>query len=51
MDRSVVMALAAKDLRQGVSTRWFLLYAVVLVMLSVCFSMLAMGGSTLTGQP
>ena len=51
MDRSVVMALAAKDLRQGVRNRWFLLYAMVFVMLSVGFSMLAMGGSTLTGQP
>jgi Cu-processing system permease protein len=45
------MALAAKDLRQGVRNRWFLLYAMVFVMLSVGFSMLAMGGSTLTGQP
>jgi Cu-processing system permease protein len=45
------MALAAKDLRSGVRNRWFLLYAVVFIVLSVGFSMLAMGGSTLAGQP
>jgi Cu-processing system permease protein len=50
MELSVIGALAAKDIRSGVRNRWFLLYAIVFIMLSVGFSMLAMGGSTLTGQ-
>ena len=51
MERSVIAAIAARDVRSGVRNRWFMLYAIVFIMLSVGFSMLAMGGSTLTGQP
>ncbi|HET7055333.1 MAG TPA: ABC transporter permease subunit [Thermomicrobiales bacterium] len=51
MERSVITAIAARDIRSGVRNRWFMLYAVVFILLSVGFSMLAMGGSTLTGQP
>jgi Cu-processing system permease protein len=51
MERSVITAIAARDIRSGVRNRWFMLYAVVFIPLSVGFSMLAMGGSTLTGQP
>jgi Cu-processing system permease protein len=51
MERSVIAAIAARDVRAGVRNRWFMLYAIVFIMLSVGFSMLAMGGSTLTGQP
>ena len=51
MERSVIAAIAARDVRSGVRNRWFMLYAIVFILLSVGFSMLAMGGSTLTGQP
>jgi Cu-processing system permease protein len=51
MDRSVVVAIAAKEARTGLRTRWFLLYAAVFVVLSVGFSAVAMAGSDLTGQP
>src|SRR6476619_4957298 len=51
MERSVIAAIAARDVRSGVRNRWFMLYAIVFIMLSVGFSMLAMGGSDLTGQP
>ena len=51
MDRPVIQAIVARDIRSGVRNRWFLLYAVVFTMLSVGFATLSMGGSTLTGQP
>lgn len=51
MEHSVIAALVAKDVRSGVRNRWFMLYAVVFILLSVGFSLLAMGGTTLTGQP
>lgn len=51
MDRSVITAIASKDIRTGVRNRWFMLYAIVFIMLSIGFAMLAMSGSTLTGQP
>jgi Cu-processing system permease protein len=51
MERRVVAAIAAKELRTGIRNRWFVLYAVIFMALSIGFSMLAMGGSTLTGQP
>jgi Cu-processing system permease protein len=51
MERSVITAIAARDVRSSVRNRWFMLYAVVFIFLSVGFSLLAMGGSTLTGQP
>jgi Cu-processing system permease protein len=51
MDGRIVAAIAARDARNGLRTRWFLLYAAVFVVLSVGFSTVAMGGSALTGQP
>jgi Cu-processing system permease protein len=51
MNRSIVAAIAAKETRAGLRTKWFLLYAAVFVVLSVGFSTVAMGGSDLTGQP
>lgn len=51
MERRVVTAIAAKELRTGIRNRWFALYAAIFIALSIGFSMLAMGGSSLTGQP
>lgn len=51
MDTANVVAIAARDARAGLRTRWFLLYAAVFVLLSIGFSTVAMGGSDLTGQP
>jgi Cu-processing system permease protein len=51
MDRTIVGAIAAKEARSGLRTRWFLLYGLVFVALSVGLSTVAMAGSDLTGQP
>lgn len=51
MDPAVIAAIATKDLRAGIRNRWFLLYAAILVLLSVGFASLAASGSSLTGQP
>ena len=51
MDRTVVIAVAAREARAGLRNRWFLLYAAVFLVLSVAFSVVAMAGSGLTGQP
>ncbi|HEY7029680.1 MAG TPA: ABC transporter permease [Thermomicrobiales bacterium] len=51
MDGAIVGAIAAKEARAGLRTRWFLLYAAVFVVLSVGVSTVAMAGSNLTGQP
>ncbi|MCC6315551.1 MAG: ABC transporter permease subunit, partial [Thermomicrobiales bacterium] len=51
MDRSIVMAIGAKEARAGLRNRWFHLYAAAFLLLSVAFSAVAMSGSSLTGQP
>src|SRR6476646_1645893 len=51
MDRSVIAAIGIREVRAGLRTRWFLLYAAVFLVLSIGFATLAMGGSDLTGQP
>lgn len=51
MDRTIVTAIAARETRAGVRNRWFALYAIIFVALSVGFSLIALGGSDLTGQP
>jgi Cu-processing system permease protein len=51
MDKAIVGAIAVKEARTGLRTRWFLLYAAVFAALSVGVSTIAMTGSNLTGQP
>ncbi|MCC6792735.1 MAG: ABC transporter permease subunit [Thermomicrobiales bacterium] len=51
MEPAVIGAIAAKDVRSGIRNRWFLLYAIVLILLSVGFASVTTGGSSLTGQP
>jgi Cu-processing system permease protein len=51
MNRSIVAAIAARETRAGLRTKWFLLYAAVFVVLSVGFATVAMSGSDLTGEP
>ena len=51
MDRTVIAAIAAKETRSGLRNRWFVLYAVIFTALSIGFSLIALGGSNLTGQP
>jgi Cu-processing system permease protein len=51
MDKITVAAIAAREARTGLRSRWFLLYAAVFAVLSIGFSTLALTGSDLTGQP
>ncbi len=51
MDKVTVAAIAAREARTGLRSRWFLLYAAVFAVLSIGFSTLALTGSDLTGQP
>ena len=51
MERSVITAIAARDVRSGDATAGSCSMRSSWILLSVGFSMLAMGGSTLTGQP
>ncbi|HET8523017.1 MAG TPA: ABC transporter permease subunit [Thermomicrobiales bacterium] len=51
MDKVAVAAIAAREARTGLRSRWFLLYAAVFAVLSIGFSTLALSGSDLTGQP
>lgn len=50
MDWSAVVAIASRDARAGLHNRWFILYAVVFLVLSVGFSWVALAGTELTGQ-
>jgi len=50
MDWSAVMTIAGREARAGLRNRWFILYAVVFLVLSVGFSWVALAGSDLTGQ-
>lgn len=51
MELSNVGTIAAKEVRNGLSNRWFLLYTGLFLVLSIAFATVAMSGSTLTGQP
>ncbi|HEY8447738.1 MAG TPA: ABC transporter permease [Thermomicrobiales bacterium] len=51
MDGTIVAAIAAREARAAVRSKWFVLYAVLFAVLSVGFSIVAMGGSPLTGEP
>jgi Cu-processing system permease protein len=51
MDRAIIAAIGAKEVRTGLRNRWFLLYAGVFVIVSVAFAAVALSGSPLTGQP
>lgn len=51
MDRTVIATIAANETRSGMRNRWFVLYALIFTALSIGFSLIALGGSNLTGQP
>ncbi len=51
MDLTIVAAIAARETRAGLRSKWFALYAAVFALLSIGFSVVAMGGSALTGEP
>jgi Cu-processing system permease protein len=51
MELSMLGAIAAKEVRSALRNRWFLLYTVLFLVLSLAFATVAMSGSTLTGQP
>lgn len=51
MDHTIVAAIAARETRAGLRSKWFALYAAVFALLSIGFSVVAMGGSALTGEP
>lgn len=50
MDRVTVTTIAMRDARAGMRNRWFMLYAIMFLGLSVAFSWVALAGSDLTGQ-
>jgi Cu-processing system permease protein len=51
MDGAIIAAIAARETRAGLRSKWFALYAIVFAVLSIGFSVVAMGGSALTGEP
>lgn len=51
MERSLVAAIAVKEAQAGFRNRWFVLYAVMFSAVSIGFSLMALSGSQLTGQP
>lgn len=51
MELTILGTIAAKEVRSALRNRWFLLYTVLFLVLSLAFATLAMSGSTLTGQP
>lgn len=51
MDHMILRTIGGKEIRSGLRNRWFLLYTLLFLVLSVAFSTVAMSGSTLTGQP
>ncbi|HEU5424691.1 MAG TPA: ABC transporter permease [Nitrolancea sp.] len=50
MERSIVVAIAAREARGGLRNRWFLLYAAVFGVLIVAFSWIALSSSDVVGQ-
>ncbi len=50
MDRTVVTAIAAKEVRTGVRNRWFVLYTLIFAVLIAGFAAVALSASELTGQ-
>ncbi len=50
MDKTVVVAIAAKEARVGLRNRWFALYTILFSILIIGFVAFALSGSTLTGQ-
>jgi Cu-processing system permease protein len=51
MDALIIGTIGAKEVRAGLRNRWFLLYTVLFLVLSIAFATVAIAGSTLTGQP
>lgn len=51
MDPLILRTIGGKELRAGLRNRWFLLYTLLFLVLSVAFATVAIAGSTLTGQP
>lgn len=50
MDGSALIAIAGREARAGLRSRWFFLYGFVFLALCVAFSTVAVGGTDLTGQ-
>lgn len=50
MHPAAVTAIAAREFRAALRNRWFLLYAMLFLVLSISFSWVAMAGSDLAGQ-
>ncbi len=50
MDKTVVVAIAAKEARVGLRNRWFALYTILFSILIIGFVAFALSGSGLTGQ-
>lgn len=51
MDPMILRTIGAREVRAGLRNRWFLLYTVLFLVLSIAFATVAIAGSTLTGQP
>lgn len=51
MDGMILRTIGGKEIRAGLRNRWFLLYTLLFLVLSIAFSTVAMAGSTLAGQP
>jgi Cu-processing system permease protein len=50
MNWSTIAAIADRDARAGLRNRWFIIYAVIFVIMIVAFSWVALAGSDITGQ-
>jgi Cu-processing system permease protein len=50
MNWTALAAIAGRDARAGLRNRWFMVYAVVFLLMIVAFSWVALAGSDLTGQ-
>lgn len=50
MNWTSVLAVASRDARAGLRNRWFLIYAILFVVMIVAFSWVAFAGSEMTGQ-
>lgn len=51
MDGMILRTIGAKQIRAGLRNRWFHLYTMLFLVLSIAFSSVAMTGSSLAGQP
>ena len=49
MQLSIIWVLAQKELRDALRNRWFLLYTLAFIALSLAFSYLALAGSGMVG--